>query len=263
MCKNLQVLENRIILNKEFAIYGDTENPLFLAKDIADMIGHSNTSKMVNDSDLNDDEKVLTTSYTLGGTQKQLFLTENGLYEVLMQSRKPIAKEFKKEVKLILKSVRHNGAYIKGATATETKIIVKQYKASKYLTEAIHDKISVRKLIKETDPMLLKAVISDIKNITQKMKADIKNEILTESIKQLDKINNKLQFDTPESTYIKSITATGVRELQDINLGKTKRKVVTLETKLDKKTNIYSKDMVQMGLNTVELINAIVKSQVI
>lgn len=29
-----------------------------------------------------------------------VFLTENGLYEVLMQSRKPIAKVFKKEVKL-------------------------------------------------------------------------------------------------------------------------------------------------------------------
>ncbi|WP_300854391.1 BRO family protein, partial [uncultured Clostridium sp.] len=31
------------------------------------------------------------------------FLTEDGLYEVLMQSRKPIAKAFKKEVKKILK----------------------------------------------------------------------------------------------------------------------------------------------------------------
>lgn len=37
--------------------------------------------------------------------QECLFLTEDGLYEVLMQSRKPIAKEFKKEVKKILRSV--------------------------------------------------------------------------------------------------------------------------------------------------------------
>ena len=40
------------------------------------------------------------------------FLTEDGLYEVLMQSRKPIAKQFKKEVKKILKSIRKNGFYI-------------------------------------------------------------------------------------------------------------------------------------------------------
>lgn len=42
------------------------------------------------------------------------FLIEDGLYEVLMQSRKPKAKEFKKEVKKILKSVRKTGGYIVG-----------------------------------------------------------------------------------------------------------------------------------------------------
>lgn len=40
------------------------------------------------------------------------FLTEDGLYEVLMQSRKPITKKFKKEVKKILKSIRINGIYV-------------------------------------------------------------------------------------------------------------------------------------------------------
>ena len=40
------------------------------------------------------------------------FLTEYGLYEVLMQSRKPIAKEFKKGVKAILKEIRQQGYYV-------------------------------------------------------------------------------------------------------------------------------------------------------
>ena len=39
------------------------------------------------------------------------FLTEDGVYEVLMQSRKPIAKQFKKEVKKILKEIRTTGEY--------------------------------------------------------------------------------------------------------------------------------------------------------
>ena len=42
------------------------------------------------------------------------FLTEYGMYEVLMQSRKPKAKEFKKEVKKILKSIRKTGGYVVG-----------------------------------------------------------------------------------------------------------------------------------------------------
>lgn len=46
--------------------------------------------------------------------QEYWFLTEDGLYEVLMQSRKPKAKEFKKEVKKILKSIRKTGGYIVG-----------------------------------------------------------------------------------------------------------------------------------------------------
>ena len=58
---------------------------------------------------IDDDEKVVTNGYTPSGNQKQWFLTEDGLYEVLMQSRKPIAKSFKKEVKKILKELRVKG----------------------------------------------------------------------------------------------------------------------------------------------------------
>ena len=33
--KNLEIIEKRDVLGKEFRIYGDFENPLFLAKDVA------------------------------------------------------------------------------------------------------------------------------------------------------------------------------------------------------------------------------------
>lgn len=58
------------------------------------------------------DEKVRNIITTLGGNQEMWFLTEDGLYEVLMQSRKPIAKAFKKGVKEILKTIRKTGGYI-------------------------------------------------------------------------------------------------------------------------------------------------------
>lgn len=47
---------------------------------------------------VDEDEKVVNNVYTPGGVQNSWFLTENGLYEVLMLSRKPKAKEFKKKV---------------------------------------------------------------------------------------------------------------------------------------------------------------------
>ena len=102
----LEVIEQREVLGKEFKMYGTIESPLFLAKDVAEWIEHSNVSMMMKSID--EDEKVISNVYTLGGYQECLFLTEYGLYEVLMQSRKPIAKEFKKKVKEILKALRLN-----------------------------------------------------------------------------------------------------------------------------------------------------------
>lgn len=60
---------------------------------------------------VDEDEKLVGTLFRSGQNREVWFLTENGLYEVLMQSRKPLAKEFKKEVKAILKSIRKHGMF--------------------------------------------------------------------------------------------------------------------------------------------------------
>lgn len=114
MNNELVIIDEREVLGKDFRIYGDKENPLFLAKDVAQWLGNdtSQLKKMLDKID--EDEKVRNNVTTLGGIQNTWFLTEDGLYEVLMQSRKPIAKAFKKEVKYILKAIRKDGAYIKG-----------------------------------------------------------------------------------------------------------------------------------------------------
>lgn len=112
MENNLAIIMEKAVIGKNFKIHGTYDNPLFLAKDIATWIGYSisNVSKLVNVVD--EEEKVRNIITTLGGDQETWFLTEDGLYEVLMQSRKPIAKVFKKEVKAILKDIRKNGMYV-------------------------------------------------------------------------------------------------------------------------------------------------------
>lgn len=105
----LQIINQQEVLGKNFTIYGTLEEPLFLAKDVADWIEHSKSSVMIDTVD--DDEKLRETIFTSGQNREMWFLTENGLYEVLMQSRKPIAKQFKKQVKQILKSIRKHGMY--------------------------------------------------------------------------------------------------------------------------------------------------------
>ena len=127
----LQVIEQREILGKQLTMYGDFEEPLFLAKEVANWIDYSesNVSKML--SNIDDDEKTTRTIITSGSNyQTQAwFLTEDGLYEVLMQSRKPIAKQFKKEVKTLLKNIRKgmfSQNYISGTSPYSIQDIVKE-----------------------------------------------------------------------------------------------------------------------------------------
>ena len=120
MSNEIQIIEQREVLQKDFKIYGTKENPLFLAKDVSEWIEHSNARVMLQNID--DDEKVVKNVYTLGGNQEAWFLTEDGLYEVLMQSRKPIAKQFKKEVKKILKQIRLTGAFVPGQSMEDIMI---------------------------------------------------------------------------------------------------------------------------------------------
>lgn len=61
---NLQVINQQEILGRDFKIYGTLENPLFLAKDVAEIIENKNVSQMLNVVD--EDEKAIYNVYTLG-----------------------------------------------------------------------------------------------------------------------------------------------------------------------------------------------------
>ena len=110
--KELQIIDERELLGKHFVIYGTKEEPLFKAKDVAEWIGYStaDVDKMI--ANVDDDEIQTLFIGTHKNSMSAWYLTEDGLYEVLMQSQKPIAKKFKKEVKKILKQIRQTGGYI-------------------------------------------------------------------------------------------------------------------------------------------------------
>lgn len=113
----LQVIDEREILGKRFRVYGDFENLLFLAKDVAEWIDYAKTSNGSYDvskmlKTIDEDEKLIRKIFVSGQNRNMWFLTEDGFYEVCMQSTKPNAKIFKKEVKKILKTIRKTGMYM-------------------------------------------------------------------------------------------------------------------------------------------------------
>ena len=117
MKNELQVIDEREILGKRFRVYGDFENLLFLAKDVAEWIDYSKKSNGSYDVNsmlrmVDEDEKLVRKISVSGQNRNMWFLTEGGFYEVCMQSTKPNAKIFKKEVKKILKTIRKTGMYM-------------------------------------------------------------------------------------------------------------------------------------------------------
>lgn len=84
--------------------------PWFVAKDVAEILGYSTANRMTER--LDDDEKGTRKLCTLGGDQEMTIINESGLYNAILGSNKPDAKKFKKWVTAeVLPSIRKYGAY--------------------------------------------------------------------------------------------------------------------------------------------------------
>lgn len=84
--------------------------PWFVGKDVAGVLGYSNPQKAVRDH-IDDDDKTLNESFTVNGTQGVL-INESGLYSLILSSKLPNAKAFKRWVTSeVLPSIRRTGAY--------------------------------------------------------------------------------------------------------------------------------------------------------
>lgn len=127
--------------------------------------------------------------------------------------------------------IRQNGGYIsKNATAKQVKTLNKKWlEKSKYLTEEIHDRKSIRKYIRGYDKMKIDECINTIAEMTSKIKGEVKHDLLDVAIKELRKIDEELQFDNNKHTYIKNTCKDGIVILQDVKIGKYKRRIITLE----------------------------------
>lgn len=82
--------------NKYLNVYSSVNEPLFKAADVANIIGYSegNTWKMLEVCE--EDEKLNLPMVVAGQKRTVSFITELGLYNVLSQSRKPIARKWRR-----------------------------------------------------------------------------------------------------------------------------------------------------------------------
>lgn len=85
--------------------------PWLVGKDVATALGYSNPRKTLNDH-VDGEDKGVTKCDTLGGAQEMTIINESGLYSLVLSSKLPTAKKFKRWVTSeVLPAIRKTGGY--------------------------------------------------------------------------------------------------------------------------------------------------------
>ena len=85
--------------------------PWFVGKDVAKLLGNSNTSKAISDH-IDDEDKLNNESLASLGQRGGWLINESGLYSLILSSKLPNAKKFKKWVTgEVLPTIRKHGMY--------------------------------------------------------------------------------------------------------------------------------------------------------
>lgn len=94
------------------------DKPYFVGKDVAEVLGYSKPTDALTKHVDEDDSLKWGITDNLGRSQQTKIINESGMYSLVLSSKLPQAKEFKRWVtKEVLPAIRKHGAY-----ATETKL---------------------------------------------------------------------------------------------------------------------------------------------
>ena len=108
----------QIFKNDEFGqvrIVEINNEPYFVGKDVADILGYQNGSRDIN-AHVDEEDRLKYQISTAGQLREQTIINESGLYALILSSKLPTAKKFKRWVTHeVLPSIRKTGSYGKPA----------------------------------------------------------------------------------------------------------------------------------------------------
>lgn len=148
--------------------------PYFVGKDVAFALGYTNPRKAIRDH-VDDEDKGVTKCDTLGGKQDLTVINESGLYSLILSSKLPNAKQFKRWVTSeVLPTIRKTGTYgeldiqkIIGMTVSET---VKQLlPLLQQASTCEEEEIVVRKRQRRKPAGIIEKLPRDLRNVVDDM----------------------------------------------------------------------------------------------
>lgn len=118
--RNMPMDEIKIFENEQFGkvriAMSESNEPLFCLADVCSIIGITN-ARNVRSRLEEDDVRQMDTIDSLGRNQQVTFITESGLYDVIIRSDSEKAKPFRKWVTSeVLPSIRKHGVYLTNET---------------------------------------------------------------------------------------------------------------------------------------------------
>ena len=128
MAKEIKIFKNEMF-GEIRTLVNEKGETFFVGKDVAEALGYSNTRKALQDH-VDDEDKGVTKRDTLGGIQQMVVINESGLYSLVLSSKLPQAKEFKRWITSeVLPQIRQTGGYIPttnprtGGVLTESEMV--------------------------------------------------------------------------------------------------------------------------------------------
>lgn len=102
----------------------ESGEPWFVAKDVCDVLGYTNASKAISDH-VDSEDKLNNESLSSLGQRGGWLVNESGLYSLVLSSKLPTAKEFKRWVTHeVLPQIRRTGGYIPTADVDDDMTIL-------------------------------------------------------------------------------------------------------------------------------------------
>ncbi|MBP3294935.1 MAG: phage antirepressor KilAC domain-containing protein, partial [Lachnospiraceae bacterium] len=122
--------------------------PFFVAKDVTDILGYSNSRKVIGDH-VDEEDKGVTKCDTPGGVQDMVIINESGLYSLILSSKLPSAKRFKRWVTSeVLPAIRKHGVFAMDDIVNNTDALIEAlqaFKAERLQRMALEEENAVQK----------------------------------------------------------------------------------------------------------------------
>mgnify|MGYP000401107794 FL=1 len=142
--------ELQIFKNAEFGSIRTVQingEPYFVGKDVAEILGYTNPSKALSDR-VDEEDKLNNESLSSLGQHGGWLINESGLYSLILSSKLPTARRFKRWVTSeVLPTIRRHGVYAVDEVLANPDMLIEallQLKAEREINQALKETVAVQ-----------------------------------------------------------------------------------------------------------------------